>query len=423
MFIIIYNCFSVNGKPILISIFINLISGLLITETKNNIKKYIFIVTVIADVIMLVSMKYIILTEKSIIIPLGASFITFREISYLTDIYYNKEIIKQHPLTDFVYLSMPSQVQSGPIVKYSDFSGFYLYKDHYSHSEYLHNVIIGFQRIMTGIIKKIIIADTFSVVTNNIFNRDPNSLSVLAAWIGAICYSLQLYYDFSGYSDIAIGFTRILGYDCKENFNHPYRSASFSEFWRKWHISLGEWFKHYVYFPLGGSHCSKNRTIFNLFVVWIITGLWHGFNPTFIIWGMIHFIFVTFEHITHINKSTNKYIKLSWRLITIFVVILAWIIFRSDTVEYGGLYIRSMFITNHIHSENTVNLIRTYWWLVAISIIFSVIDISEIKKHLRNPKQKNVYENVISVITGLLFIFSLALYLSRANNTFAYANF
>ena len=275
---------------------------------------------------------------KDIIMPLGISFFIFQALSYVIDVY-RKEV---EPQTSFyrltLYISFFPQLIAGPIVQYHDI----VHDIEKNHSEF-SDVVYGLRRFIIGLGKKVLIANQLGEVADNVFNSGFAYVDMPIAWIGALCYSLQLLYDFSGYSDMAIGLGRIFGFHFLENFNYPYISKSITEFWRRWHISLGSWFKKYVYISLGGNRLGNARTYINLVVVFFITGLWHGANWTFILWGMWHGLFIVLERFAGIKTlSDDKYAVLR-HVYTIFVFVIGWTMFRADSVAEGIGFIGTMF--------------------------------------------------------------------------------
>ena len=233
-------------------------------------------------------------------------------------IVYNKKVHAQKSLLNVaIYISMFPQLVAGPIVRYD-----LIEQQILNRRESINQVSEGMLQFIYGLAKKVIIADYIAQVADNIFNAGM-PVSVGTAWLGAIAYTLQIYFDFSGYSDMAIGLGRIFGFKFAENFNYPYISKSITEFWRRWHISLGSWFRDYVYIPLGGNRVSTARWTVNLLIVWSLTGIWHGANYTFWVWGMMYFILLVFEHYVNIKK----YLGIFSHVYTLFWVILGWVLF------------------------------------------------------------------------------------------------
>lgn len=240
-----------------------------------------------------------------------------------------------------LYISLFPQLIAGPIVRYDD-----IIEELEGRKENITDMAIGIRRFIIGLGKKVLIADYMALLADTIFNGDAGN-TVLIAWLGAIAYTLQIYFDFSGYSDMAIGLGGMFGFHIKENFNYPYIATSVTDFWRRWHISLSSWFKDYIYIPLGGNRCGKCRWIFNYLIVWLLTGVWHGANITFVVWGLFYFLVLIIE------KSVSPYMKgaffkgkigkLLSRLYTLVVVTCAWVIFRVDSLGQGISHIGKMF--------------------------------------------------------------------------------
>uniref|UniRef100_UPI003FF0F844 MBOAT family O-acyltransferase n=1 Tax=Lachnospira sp. TaxID=2049031 RepID=UPI003FF0F844 len=242
-----------------------------------------------------------------------------------------------------------------------------------------------------------------------------------------MCYSLQLYYDFSGYSDMAIGIGKIFGFNCKQNFNYPYMTKSISEFWRRWHISLGSWFKDYVYFPLGGSRVkSKMKLYFNLLVVWLLTGIWNGANWNFILWGFIFFIFIALEKTFNIPQKLNKLGSVLYRIFCLFIINIQWVLFNSSTIKNAFKYILRMFSKKGdvIYNHRASVLLSEYWMFILIAIIFSM----PVLPWINNLKKKSkILEIIIDLLMVLIivlcFIWAVTFIITGQNNPFMYANF
>ena len=234
-------------------------------------------------------------------LPLGISFFTFKAISYLTDIYMKKAVLSNNPIHDALYLSFFAQIQSGPLTRYNDMAFPAELKGQKNAKLTLFSS--GAFRFMIGFNKKVLIANVLSKITTEVFSLPFENFTVSYAWLGSICYSLQLFFDFAGYSDMAIGLSEMFGYKCTENFNFPYMTESVSKFWRRWHISLSEWFRDYIYIPLGGSRNTNKLAVYrNLFVVWILTGIWHGASWNFVFWGLGYFALISFERMTKLPE-------------------------------------------------------------------------------------------------------------------------
>lgn len=407
------------------SVGLNVAAGraMLKLESKKA-RRALLIAAVSADVLVLAGAKVITFAKSDFIMPLGLSFFTFREISYLADLYTGKSKPCDNPIDDVVYITLFTQLQSGPIMQYGEFTNADMYKKGLTVPENINSITNGIQRIMAGFAKKVLIADTLAKISSKAFALQGSGLSTSMAWLGAACFSLQLYYDFSGYSDMAIGMTNIFGYSCKENFNYPYCSGSISEFWRRWHISLGEWFRDYVYFPLGGSRVKLPRVVLNLFVVWLLTGLWHGSSLSFVVWGMIHFVFAAIEHFTKIHKSQKTYVRMVWRIVTVLAIVVGWVMFRANGVMNGLYVIKAMFIpTGKTGAALAEVSFGIYWWVIGLAAVFSLPVLPKLKERFSKGKSAIVFDTAYSIITVVLFVLALALAANNANDTFAYANF
>ncbi len=269
-------------------------------------------------------------------LPAGISFFTFQAISYLIDVYRRVAPAEQSLLNCGLYIAMFPQLIAGPIVRYHDISRQLLQR-----SVTISGFAAGAERFTFGLAKKVLLADPLGVKADQIFNLPFQELGMANAWLGAICFTLQIYYDFSGYSDMAIGLGKMFGFHLPENFNYPYISRSIREFWRRWHISLSTWLRDYLYIPLGGSRKGSGRTIVNLLIVFLLCGLWHGANWTFLVWGLWYGIFLVLERIVPVRQNGMWSMACGW-LYTMFVVIVGWVIFRSPTLDFAWNYMSVM---------------------------------------------------------------------------------
>lgn len=270
-------------------------------------------------------------------LPIGISFYCFQCLSYLVDIY-RKQIKAQHNLLQFtLYISFFPQLVAGPIVRYVD-----IVKDLSNRSINIDNWYFGLQRFAVGLAKKVLIADPMGKIADGIFNTPTNDLSTGWAWIGVFCYTLQIFFDFSGYSDMAIGLGRVFNFKLLENFNLPYSASSIQEFWRRWHISLSSWFRDYLYIPLGGSRISPVRTIVNVWIVFLLCGLWHGSSWTFVAWGAWQGLGLMVERIGLSNILKTVPYLFSNLYVWLFSMF-GWVLFRSDNFDYAGEFYRLLF--------------------------------------------------------------------------------
>lgn len=303
------------------------------------------ILTVIYNIGMLVLFKYTGLLISSfnsltgldipvpqIALPIGISFYTFQAMSYCIDVYRNKEQVQKNVWRLMLYISFFPQLIAGPIVKYHDID------EQLSHRTCTwEDTYEGLVRFIFGLSKKLLIANSMAFIVDTLYTTQMNM--AITAWTVAICYCLQIYFDFSGYSDMAIGLGRMFGFHFLENFNYPYISASIQEFWRRWHISLSTWFKEYLYIPLGGNRSGEARTMINKLIVFTATGIWHGANWTFLVWGLFHGLFITLEY----KKLIPLKNKIVAHVYTLLVVICGFVIFRADNLAQAGHIIASMF--------------------------------------------------------------------------------
>ena len=279
----------------------------------------------------------------SIILPIGISFYTFESVTYSVDVY--RKIHK--PLNRFwdyqMYIIFFPKLIAGPIVRYHEIAD---QLQHHIYNETFNNRLNGFIRFSIGLSKKVIIANVVGSQADAIFLLNPEQISTSVAWVGALAYTLQIYFDFSGYSDMAIGISKMLGFNLPENFNNPYTSKSITEFWRRWHITLGSWMKNYLYIPLGGNRTSKGRIIINLFIVFVLSGLWHGAGWNFVLWGIYYGIFLVIERLIGRKENPSIFISLFGWIYTFIVVIIGWVLFRIESIDNAFDYISRMFAFN-----------------------------------------------------------------------------
>lgn len=274
---------------------------------------------------------------KPVHLPIGISFFTFQGLSYLIDVYRNPAILQRNPVNLALYISLFPQLIAGPIVRYTDIA-----REIESRRTSFVDVAAGFERFIVGLAKKVMIANVLAAPVDLIFGIPSPGLTPSLAWIGISCYALQIYFDFSGYSDMAIGLGRMFGFHFNENFNAPYLSRSIQEFWRRWHISLSTWFRDYLYIPLGGSRKGLKSTYLHLLIVFILCGLWHGANWTFIVWGLFHGGFLILERMGW--SRTLKALP-AWvcHVYVLLVVVVGWVFFRSDSMQAAWYYLGAMF--------------------------------------------------------------------------------
>ena len=344
-------------------------------------------------------------------LPIGISFFTFQMMSYLFDIYYGKADAQKNPLYVGLYVALFPQLIAGPIVRYQDIADQII-----NRTESADKFCSGMQRFSIGLGKKVLISDYMAQLTDMSFHSI-NNMSVLSAWLGAIAYTFQIYFDFSGYSDMAIGLGKMFGFEFNENFNYPYISKNITDFWRRWHISLSTWFRDYVYIPLGGNRVSKMRWIFNLFLVWLLTGIWHGANWTFLVWGLIYFVFLLIEKLTNFDRHIGilKYVY------TAIVVIFAWVIFRADTLEMGLSYLSNMI---GIGANGFIDAIFVNKLSGAAVVLFAAcVGATPLFKNIFLKLKNKRFGWIEPVFTLLVFILSIMQAISSTYSPFIYFNF
>ncbi len=336
------------------SIIINYSGGLLIAGSRTVASRRFFLILPVAlNLLILGFFKYaLFLTENlnlmlsywnlpalelmPVRLPIGISFFTFQALSYIIDVYRRKELPQKNIINLALYISLFPQLIAGPIVRYNQIAD-----EIENRSTTMNDLAEGIQRFLLGLGKKILLANPLAAIADKIFILPETELTISLAWLGALSYTLQIYFDFSGYSDMAIGLGRMFGFHFPENFNYPYISKSIREFWQRWHISLSSWFRDYLYFPLGGSRSGPIRTYINLLIVFLLCGFWHGASWTFVAWGLYHGFFLVLER-TPLGPLVGRLWSPLRILLTLLLVMLGWVIFRSDTLSEAILYISIM---------------------------------------------------------------------------------
>jgi len=351
-------------------------------------------------------------------LPIGISFFVFQAVSYAVDIYRGTVQPQRKLSLVALYVSLFPQLMAGPIIRYQTIEK-QLTTRTFNKSDFTS----GLKRFIIGLGKKILIADIIAHAAEYAFAADPVTMSVSAAWLGAAAFGLQIYFDFSGYSDMAIGLGKMFGFHFLENFNYPYISRSISEFWRRWHISLGEWFKDYVYFPLGGSRVkSKARLVFNLFVVWAFTGLWHGAAWTFIFWGLFFFVLIAFEKLTGFGKFAER-VPILGNIYMHILVLVGWVLFRAQGAQHAIDYLLSMggLNSNPIVGIDTYRIALEYSFTWIVGII-ACIPISQalMRSRIANKTSFNVMHWIYVVI---IFLISLVVMYGGESAPFIYFAF
>ncbi len=348
-------------------------------------------------------------------LPIGISFFTFQAMSYVIDVYRGDVPVQKKLSALFLYISFFPQLIAGPIIKYHDID-----KQIEQRQVSLAGYSKGCKRFLMGLFKKVLIANNAGMLWESISGSDISSVSMAGAWLGAIAYSLQIYFDFSGYSDMAIGLGRIFGFEFLENFNYPYISKSIREFWRRWHISLSTWFKEYLYIPLGGSRKGNIRTYINLVTVFLCTGIWHGANWNFVIWGAWHGFFSVIERLG-LEKILKK-CKVLNHIYTLWVVVLGFVIFAITDMGQLKKYLAVMLLnSNHVLVNNSFMFALTgNIVLIAAALLFSMPVYKSLEAKLENNVAARTAEGIVFT---LLFIITVAYLVGSGYNPFLYFRF
>lgn len=417
--ILIFSClfYLLNDfKYFLLLLLVILFSYLIAKKVKNNKPLYIFYLIIL--VLVLAFFKYfngisslINLSFEKIIMPIGISFYIFTSIAYVSDVYYGKIDYEDKFINVLMFLTFFPTVTSGPILRYKSF------RDYIDNKEItIDSISDGLRRFIIGLFKKVIIANQIAVAVNICFN-ETTSLSTPLAWFGSICFMLQLYYDFSGYSDMAIGLANMIGFSIDENFNDPYTSLSIKDFWHRWHISLSSWFRDYVYIPLGGNRVSNVRWVFNIFVVWSLTGIWHGSTFNYLLWGIWNGIFLLLN-----SKVTSKWNIpdfVRW-ILTQLIVMYGFTIFHTNSLSHLKTYTLALLFKGSAFTMTSIKQLDIFylWFYIIVAILFCIPNIKKIFYSL-NKKCPIVYD----LILVCLLVLSIVFIVSGSYSAFIYAGF
>ena len=332
-------------------------------------------------------------------LPIGISFFTFQSISYLVDVYRRDAVLQRNPLNLALYISLFPQLIAGPIVRYQTIA-----LELTNRKVTIENFSLGIKRFVIGLGKKVLIANVMGSLADQIMVIPAENLNTSAVWLGIIAYALQIYFDFSGYSDMAIGLGKMLGFNFLENFNLPYISKSIKEFWRRWHISLSTWFRDYLYIPLGGNRKGKIRTYVNLIIVFFLTGLWHGASWSFVFWGIYHGIFIIIEKLGF-DKILNRS-KVFSHFYTIIVVLVGWVFFRIEKIDDAFKYVVRMFSftssRQYFYASDIIN--NEHIIILVVGVLFSISILQNFRNKIKLFINKN---NILINITRYLEILVL----------------
>lgn len=421
------------GEPLFILIMIvsiaaNYAFGLLMEHFPAR-KKVWLVCSVILNLGVLIVFKYLtfILRNLSAILPvplvqialpIGISFYTFQIMSYVFDVYFGTVSAQRNPIALSLYITMFPQLVAGPIVRYSTIA-----HEIHHRRETFHDFSEGLIRFVFGLAKKVLVADFLAGVADQIFtNAKFGPIPAATAWLGALAYTFEIYYDFSGYSDMAIGLGRCFGFHFLENFNYPYMARSITDFWRRWHISLTSFFRDYVYIPLGGNRVSLPKHIRNLFIVWLLTGIWHGAEWTFILWGIVYFAIQLLEKQTGLSEKLPSPIAHCY---TMMVVVLCWVLFRAENLRDALSYFHSMFsVRAGFYDVESLQYLKSSFFVLVVAIVGSIPVWKRAKSFCdRSPVLQIIYELIRSGMAMIYLICSILLILNGSYSPFIYFNF
>ena len=419
--------FYAFGEPkaillMLLSIAVNYLASILI-EKYSNRKKMFLLFAILFDVFILFVFKYLNFSValfnrvtgaglhiREFALPIGISFYTFQIMSYTIDVYRGKCPAQKNILNLSLYVSLFPQLIAGPIVRYVDIE-----KQISDRKVNIEGLYCGFLRFAIGFSKKVLIADQLSSLVDKAFSGTFPSWQL--NWIGIIAYALQIYYDFSGYSDMAIGLGKIFGFHFSENFDYPYISKSIREFWRRWHISLGSWFRDYLYIPLGGNRKGTKRTYFNLLIVFIVTGLWHGASLNFLVWGLYYGIFLIAER-TRFGNIQGKWPAVLQHAYALLIILIGWVFFRAENLSSAFQYLTGMVTASGADWNNFCFVMdRRYVFCLIAGIIFACPVFSKIRK------QKEKTGIIPAISTVVLFVIAICYMVGSGFSPFLYFRF
>lgn len=428
------------GEPVyiilmILSIILNYFCGQDIYEKRDNARamKMSLMFGVVMNLLILGFFKYygllmdtvnailpIDIPYRVLALPIGISFYTFQAMSYLIDVY-RKEVKPQENILYFaLYISMFPQLIAGPIVRYIDIE-----EQLKERSINPNKFGEGAMYFIRGLAKKVVLANTFGSVYEQVAAMQMGSFSTLTAWVGAIAYAFQIYFDFGGYSDMAIGLGKMFGFEFLPNFNYPYIAKSITDFWRRWHISLSTWFREYVYIPLGGNRCTPSRHILNLLIVWMLTGLWHGAQWNFMFWGLYYGVILILEK--YLWGSKIEKLPAAVQHIYAFVLVLfGWVFFFSPTLGYAGQYLKVMFGigAKGIFDKQGFFMIFTNWLLIVIAILASAPRGYKLLKKITGCWQSEEVRAIVTCAVYIaMFLLCIAFLVTETYNPFLYFRF
>ena len=431
------------GEPVYVllmiaSILTNFVFGIFIEseliKEKRAVRRALFISAVVFNILILGFFKYYGFLAENINalfnadiayselpLPIGISFYTFQVLSYVIDVYLGKVRLQRNPVSFALYVTMFPQLIAGPIVRYSDIES-QLEQRNVSASKFGE----GAQRFIQGLGKKVLIANSMGALWDITQAMDMTGISVFSAWLGIIAYTFQIYFDFSGYSDMAIGLGKMFGFEFMENFDHPYISRSVTEFWRRWHISLGTWFREYVYIPLGGNRCSRIRQIRNIMAVWMLTGLWHGASWNFVVWGIYYGCLLLIEKM-FLKKLIDNAPAIISHVYCMLAVIIGWVLFASRDIESAAAYLGVMSgASGNVLVDNAfIYYLKSNAVMLVISLLFSTGIFREIfePEEISDKIRTRVSHSAAVILHAFILFMSTAYLVTETYNPFLYFRF
>ncbi|MEA4896586.1 MAG: MBOAT family protein [Oscillospiraceae bacterium] len=425
------------GEPVyivlmLFSIIVNYITGIIIgrnrDENRRKAKAYL-VINIVINLALLMFFKYYDLFATTlnqipglgfiqplgVALPIGISFYTFQTMSYPIDIYRGDSDIQKNFISFGTFVALFPQLIAGPIIRYKDVASQLNFR-----ASSPEQFASGVRRFTIGLAKKVLIANNIGKLWDTYSVMQASDLSLVGSWIGIIAFSLQIYFDFSGYSDMAIGLGKMLGFEFMENFNYPYISKSVTEFWRRWHISLGTWFRDYVYIPLGGNRKGKNRQLLNITIVWALTGFWHGASWTFMLWGLYYAAFLIFEKLYWL-KILEKAPKFVGHIYTVFVAVCGWVVFQLTSLSACARYYKAMF---GFGSGGFFNKVDGFYFIsFAVVFIVSFIACTPLAKNLFGRLPQKAKDILTPVLIALGLVVCTAYLVDATYNPFLYFRF
>ena len=431
------------GEPVYVllmiaSILTNFVFGIFIEseliKEKRAVRRALFISAVVFNILILGFFKYYGFLAENINalfnadiayselpLPIGISFYTFQVLSYVIDVYLGKVRLQRNPVSFALYVTMFPQLIAGPIVRYSDIES-QLEQRNVSAAKFGE----GAQRFIQGLGKKVLIANSMGALWDITQAMDMTGISVFSAWLGIIAYTFQIYFDFSGYSDMAIGLGKMFGFEFMENFDHPYISRSVTEFWRRWHISLGTWFREYVYIPLGGNRCSRIRQIRNIMAVWMLTGLWHGASWNFVVWGIYYGCLLLIEKM-FLKKLIDNAPAIISHVYCMLAVIIGWVLFASRDIESAAAYLGVMSgASGNVLVDNAfIYYLKSNAVMLVISLLFSTGIFREIfePEEISDKIRTRVSHSAAVILHASILFMSTAYLVTETYNPFLYFRF